>query len=87
MRKIYQALTRIVAPIKIVKSFNRFQKELLADKLLDLGNYIFVGMFIGQFTNDMIFKKDLAVIGLLGMLLCYYLAHCITNSKYAKFSK
>ena len=87
MRKIYQVLIVIAASIKTIKFFNQLQKELLADKLLDLGNYIFVGMFIGQFAEGQKFKTGLATAGLVGMLLCYYLAHCITNSKYVKSSK
>jgi len=44
--------------------FNRRQRALAADKLLDVGNVAVGGMVFGQFLADRPFSIALAIVGL-----------------------
>lgn len=56
------------------KRFTVDQRGRIAEKLMELGNLIFVGLILGQALADNPFDFRMASVGGVGMLMLYFVA-------------
>lgn len=54
-------------------------RELLSDKLMDLGNYSFVPLVIGQLLDLINFSIPVLIVGVLFGLACYIMSYIISK--------
>ena len=64
-----------MSKIKISASF----RVRLSEKLMDLGNFIAVGMVIGQFISGKAFSTEQFLAGIILTILCYIIGFIISN--------
>jgi hypothetical protein len=55
-------------------------RELLSEKLMDLGNLIFTGTVIGQFISGLELSLPVMLGGLLVAVICYILSFIILHN-------
>ena len=61
--------------IKISDAF----RARLSEKLMDLGNFIAIGMVIGQFVSGKAFSTEQFLAGIFLTILCYIIGFVISN--------
>ncbi len=53
-------------------------RQKLSEKLMDLGNYVAVGLVIGQFVEGK-FSVERLVAGIIGTLSCYFVSYLLEH--------
>ena len=61
--------------------FTSDQKKMYAEKLLDLGHLIFGGLVVGQFISNQPCSKDIAIYGIVALVLIYLISYTFTRKR------
>lgn len=64
-----------MAKLKISSAF----KTRLSDKLMDLGNYVAVGLVIGQFVAGKQISQDMLIGGIIGTAILYLAGYIVSS--------
>ena len=54
-------------------------RERLSEKLMDLGNYVAIGLVFGQFVSDKPFSLPIFILGIAITLTCYLFSYLINR--------
>lgn len=63
-----------MAKLKITSAF----RTRLSEKLMDLGNFVAVGLVISQFAFEKDFSMSSLIIGIIGTVIIYFAGYAIS---------
>lgn len=63
-----------MAKLKITSAF----RTRLSEKLMDLGNFVAVGLVISQFAFEKDFSMSSLIIGIIGTVVIYFAGYAIS---------
>ena len=63
------------------------QRGRIAEKVMEWGNLMFAGLVIGQYASGVPVNSNLTILGILGMLLAYFIAITFMRSADRQYVK